>query len=132
MHECFLWLYTHSSEAQVRLFWEHTGPNLPCVCFFLRFYTICPFLILSISPLEKDSLKTLLWNKQLCAHTGCSRPSPTKAQGELTPEHLYSAGIQRLQIYHAHPGASSVLTHRGSLFAFHYRPSNKTKAFSNS
>lgn len=34
MHECFLWLYTHPSEAQVWLFWEHTGPNLPCVCFF--------------------------------------------------------------------------------------------------
>lgn len=34
MHECFLWLYTHSSEAKVWLFWEHTRPNLPCVCFF--------------------------------------------------------------------------------------------------
>lgn len=80
----------------------------PAMClFFLRFYTICPFIVLSISPLEKDSLKTLLWNKQLRAHTGRSRPGPTEAQGELTPEHLYSVGIQRLQIYHARPGGSS-------------------------
>lgn len=132
MHECFLWLYTHSSEAQVWLFWEHTGPKLPCVCFFSDSKQS---VYSSFYPSVLWKRKTLLWSKPLSAHTGHSRPSPTKAQDDLTPEHLYSAGIQRLQIYHACPGGSSVLTHRGSLFAFqsfHYRLSNRSKTSSNS